>query len=109
MYILDADRRMITRTSFPYSRLTYQKAWIEVPTLPTKVTGKFHVAVFAHSDQFKGIYVGYDTHTATPHSFVGLVGREKFSFTPVPKSFDWMIRVKLADRPVYYDTADAPH
>jgi hypothetical protein len=34
------------------------------------------------------------------------VGREKFTLTPVRQKHEWMIRVKLADRPVYYDTAD---
>ncbi|MGD0897692.1 MAG: hypothetical protein ABR915_07630 [Thermoguttaceae bacterium] len=106
VYILDSEGRVVSRTSFPYSLLSYQKAWIEVPTLPTKVTGKFHVALFAHSEQYKGIYVGYDTHTKAPHSFIGQVGREKFTFEPVPKKLDWMVRVKLADRPVYYDAAD---
>jgi hypothetical protein len=37
------------------------------------------------------------------------VGREEFTFKPVPKPFEWMIRVKLADRPVYYDAADKGH
>ncbi|MGO8745910.1 MAG: hypothetical protein ACLQNE_07955 [Thermoguttaceae bacterium] len=106
VYILDSEGRVVSRTSFPYSLLTYQKAWIDVPTLPTKVTGKFYVALFAHSEQYKGIYVGYDAHTEVSHSFIGRVGREKFTFKPVPKPFDWMIRVKLADRPVYYDAAD---
>lgn len=109
VYILDAEGRVISRSSFPYSLLTYQKAWIEVPTLPTKVTGKFYVALFAHSEQYKGIYVGYDTQTEAPHSFIGGVGRDKFTFKPVPKPFEWMIRVKLADRPIYYDAADAGH
>jgi hypothetical protein len=107
VYILDAEGRVISRTSFPYSLLTFQTAWIEVPTLPTKVTGKFYVALFAHSEQYKGLYVGYDTHTKTSHSFVGRVGREKFTFKPVPKTFDWMIRAKLADRPIYYEAAEA--
>jgi hypothetical protein len=109
IYILDAEGGVISRTSFPYSLLTYQKAWIEVPTLPTKVKGKFYVALFAHSEQYKGILVGYDTHTEMPHSFIGQVRRKKFIFQPVPKTFDWMIRAKLADRPIYYDAVDVAH
>ena len=31
VYILDAQGRVVSRTSFPYSLLTYQKAWIEIP------------------------------------------------------------------------------
>jgi hypothetical protein len=106
VYILDAQGRVVSRTSFPYSLLTYQDRWIEIPTLPTKVAGKFYVAVHAHSEQYKGIYVGYDSGIEETHSGLGRVGREKFTLTPVRQKHEWMIRVKLADRPVYYDTAD---
>ena len=106
VYILDAQGRVVSRTSFPYSLLTYQKAWIEIPTLPTKVAGKFYVAVYAHSEQYKGIYVGYDSGIEKSHSSLGKVSRGKFTLTPVPQKYDWMIRVKLADRAVYYDSAD---
>jgi hypothetical protein len=102
-YILDSDGRIISRTSFPYSLLGYQKAWIDVPVLPTKVTGKFYVAIYAHSEQYKGLYVGYDSHVETSHSSVGAVGRKKFQFTPTQEKLEWMVRAKLADRPVYLE------
>ena len=50
--------------------------------------------------------MGYDSDMEKSHSGLGRVGREKFTLKPVPKPFEWMIRVKLADRPVYYDAAD---
>ena len=103
VYILDANLRVISRTSFPYSLLTYEKAWIEVPTLPTKVTDKFYVALHAHSEQYKGIYVGYHEGIDASHSSLGRVARGQFTLKPTGKKLEWMIRVKLADRPVYYE------
>ena len=70
IYILDGDMNVISRTSFPYSLLTQQKAWVEVSTLPTKVTGKFYIALHAHSEQFKGIYVGYNENAGDSNSSV---------------------------------------
>ena len=61
--------------------------------------GKFYVALFAHPEQYKGIYVDYVRTPEVSHSFIGRVGREKFTFKPVPKPFDWMIRVKLSRSP----------
>ena len=101
--ILDESLKVISRTSFPYSRLTYQKAWIEVPTLATKVTGKFYVAVHAHSERYKGIYVGYDGDIDESHSSLGAVSRRQFELKSPPAKLDWMIRVKVAAKPVYYD------
>ncbi len=103
VYILDKDLRVITRTSFPYSLLTYQKAWVEVPTLLTKVTGSFYVAIHAHSEQYKGLYVGYDTDIAASHSSIGTVGQKQFTLKPLKNKQEWMIRVKLVDKPVYYE------
>ncbi len=107
IYILNAEGGVVSRTSFPYSRLTYQKDWIEVPTLPTKVKGKFYVALHAHSEQYKGIYVGYDSDIKTSHSLLGAVSRSRFTFKPVPQKYEWMIRAKLADRPVYFDVGNS--
>ncbi len=101
--ILDEGLRVISRTSFPYSLLTYKKAWIEVPTLATKVTGKFYVAIHAHSERYKGIYVGYDEDIDVSHSSLGSVSRKQFKLRPTPNKLEWMIRVKLAARPVYYE------
>ena len=102
IYILDGDLRVLSRTSFPYSLLTYQKAWIDVPSLPTRVKAKFYVALHAHSEQYKGIYVGYDTHVTESHSSLGSVARRQFTTRPTPKKLEWMIRAKLTDRPVVY-------
>ncbi len=103
VYILGEGLRVISRTSFPYSLLTYKKAWIEVPTLATKVTGKFYVAIHAHSERYKGIYVGYDEDIDVSHSSLGSVSRKQFKLRPTPNKLEWMIRVKLAARPVYYE------
>ena len=103
VYILDADLRVVTRTAFPYSLFTYQKAWVEIPVLPTKVSGVFHVAVHAHSERTKGLYVGYDEDVGETHSMVGSVAREAFELKQTKKPLEWMIRAKLADRPVWYE------
>jgi tetratricopeptide (TPR) repeat protein len=103
IYILDGDMNVISRTSFPYSLLTQQKAWIEVPTLPTKVTGKFYIALHAHSEQNKGIYVGYNENVESSHSSVSDVSPKRFEKMPSENKLEWMIRAKLADKPVYYE------
>jgi hypothetical protein len=103
IYILDGDMNVISRTSFPYSLLTQQKSWVEVPTLPTKVKGKFYVALHAHSEEFKGIYVGYNENAGDSHSSVSDVSPKRFETTPSEKKLEWMIRAKLADKPVYYE------
>ena len=59
VYILDENRQVVTRTTFPYSLATQQKQWISIPTLPTKVQGKFYVSIDAHGGRFKGLYMGY--------------------------------------------------
>ena len=102
VYLLDAELRVLSRTSFPYSLLTYQKDWIEVPTLLTRVKGKFYVAIHAHSEQSKGIYIGYNENVEPSHSKLGVVNPEQFTLKNPSKKLEWMIRVKMADRPVYY-------
>ncbi|MFC1596854.1 hypothetical protein ACFL5Q_02800 [Planctomycetota bacterium] len=103
VYLLDEGLRVLSRTSFPYSLLTYNKAWIEVPTLATKVTGKFYVAIHAHSEKYKGIYVGYDEDIEVSHSSLASVSRKQFKLKSPPNKVEWMIRVKVAGSPVYYD------
>lgn len=101
VYILDEGMRVISRTSFPYSLLTYKRAWIEVPVLPTKVSGACFVAIHAHSERYKGLYVGYSTDVKDGHSWIGKVKKEHLDLKPVPKPMEWMIRLRLADKPVY--------
>jgi hypothetical protein len=103
VYILDKDLRVVSRTPFPYSLLTYRKAWVEVATLPTRVQGKFYVAVHAHSERYKGIYVGYDEDIETSHSNLGGASSERFTLRPTKTKLEWMIRPKLAGKPVYYE------
>ena len=40
IYILDKSRKIITRTTFPYSVATQEKQWITIPTLPTESEGQ---------------------------------------------------------------------
>ena len=69
----------------------------------TKVRGKFHVALHAHSEQFKGLYVGYDSDVDESHSSLGTVSRAGFTLRPTAEELDWMIRVKLTDKPAFYE------
>ncbi len=107
VYILDSDMNVISRTSFPYSLLTQQKAWVEVPTLLTKVKGKFYVAICAHSEQTKGIYVGFNENVEDSHASSSDVSPEKFETARLEKNIEWMIRVKLANKPVYYEAPNS--
>lgn len=105
VYILDENRKIITRTAFPYSLATQQKEWISIPTLPTKVKGKFYVGIDSHGTKYKGLYIGYEDGNqeglASTDEIDGDYIRpadwsEKFA------NMQWMIRVKVADRPVVY-------
>ena len=105
VYILDKDRRVITRTTFPYSVATQEKQWIKIPTLPTKVKGKFYVSIDTHCTSHKGLYMGYQD--GNPKK-VGSTG-ELIDGQVLTKDWSerfahmqWMIRAKIADRPVVY-------
>lgn len=105
VYILDENRKIITRTTFPYSLATQQKQWISVPTLPTKVQGKFYVSVDTHGTKYKGLYMGYAD--GNQQQFASTDARTDDHVLPEEwsKKFDnmqWLLRVKIADRPVVY-------
>lgn len=103
LYVLDENLQVVSRTSFPYRLFRYKKGWIEIPILPTRVSGKFYLALHAHSESFKGLYVGYDSDVAESHSSLGTVARAGFELRPTDDKLDWMIRAKLSDKPVFYE------
>ncbi len=105
VYILDEDRKIISRTSFPYSVVSTEKQWVSIPTLPTAVKGKFYICINAHGSRYKGLYMGYvkgneegkaSTDGIEEDSIVSQDWSKKF------KDKQWLIRVKIADRPVVY-------
>lgn len=105
VFILNENREIISRTTFPYSVASQQKQWISIPTLPTKVKGKFYVSINTHGDKYKGIYVGYlDGNQEGLASTDTQVGNkvEKADWSEKFQNMQWMIRVKIADRPVVY-------
>ncbi|MCO6042569.1 hypothetical protein NG895_01485 [Aeoliella sp. ICT_H6.2] len=105
VYILDENRKILSRTTFPYSVSTQVKHWISIPTLPTRVKGKFYVSIDTHGTKFKGLYMGYQD--GNPQGIGSTDARNGERIVPADwsKRFDnmqWLIRVKLADRPVTY-------
>ncbi len=105
VYILDKNRKVVTRTTFPYSLATQQKQWISIPTLATKVQGKFFVSIDSHGTKYKGIYMGYRDGNKLQQASTDELQDEHVRPADWSKKFDhmqWMIRVKLADRPVAY-------
>ena len=105
VYILDKNRKILSRSTFPYSLATQQKQWISVATLPTRVQGKFFVSVDTHGKQDKGIYLGYeegnaDQKASTDELREDLIAPADWSTKFAAKQ--WMIRAKIADRPVVY-------
>lgn len=105
VFVLNEDREIITRTTFPYSLATQQKQWISIPTLPTKVKGKFYISINTHGNKYKGIYLGYlDGNQQGVASTDEQVGNkiQKADWSEKFKDKQWMIRVKIADRPVVY-------
>ncbi len=105
VYILDENRKVITRTSFPYSLATQQKEWLAIPTLPTKVKGKFYVGIDSHGTKYKGLYIGYQEGNPQSVASTDEIMGEHIKPADWSKKFDhmqWMIRAKVADRPVAY-------
>lgn len=105
IYILDENRRILTRTTFPYSRVTQEKQWVSIPTLPTKVKGKFYVCVDAHGTMNKGIYLCYQEGNQEHKASTDELDGDHVRPADWSKKFEhmqWLIRAKISDRPVVY-------
>ncbi|MEM8680982.1 MAG: hypothetical protein AAGF97_16680 [Planctomycetota bacterium] len=105
VYLLNADREIISRTSFPYSLATQQQGWISIPTLPTRVHGKFYVSIDTHGTKQKGLYMGYQESEEPDHASTDERTDDVVQPGDWSDRFDqkqWMIRVKISDRPVVY-------
>ena len=105
VYILDENRKILSRTSFPYSLATQQKQWISIPTLPTRVQGKFFVGVDAHGAKSKGLYVGYEKGNESGKASTDEIQGDFIrpgTWSSKFAEMQWMIRTKVADRPVVY-------
>ena len=105
VYILDKNRKVITRTTFPYGVATQEKKWITIPTLPTKVKGKFYVSIDAHGGQYKGLYMGYQDGNKKQVASTDQLEDGHVRTADWSTKFEhmqWMIRTKIADRPVVY-------
>ena len=105
VYILDENRRVISRTTFPYSLLTQEKQWVSVSTLPTKVQGHFYVSIDAHGTKYKGVYMGFEDGNPDGRASTDELADDHVQPGDWSEKFNhmqWMIRVKVADRPVVY-------
>jgi hypothetical protein len=105
VYILDENRQVITRTTFPYVLATQEKQWITIPTLPTKVKGKFYVSIDTHGTKYKGLYMGYQEGNKKQVASTDQLEDSHVRTADWSKKFEhmqWMIRAKVADRPVVY-------
>ena len=105
VYVLDEHRKVLSRTTFPYSLATYQKQWINIPMLPTRVRGKFYVSIDTHGGKTKGLYVGYATKENTKIASTDEIVDDSIKPAQWSSKFDdkqWLMRVKIADRPVAY-------
>ena len=105
VYLLDKNRKVITRTTFPYSLATQQKQWISIPTLATKVQGKFFVSIDSHGTKHKGLYMSYQKGNKQRHASTDELQGDHARPADWSRKFEamqWMIRVKLADRPIVY-------
>ena len=105
VYVLDENRKVLSRSTFSYSLATQQKQWVAIPTLPTRVQGKFFISVDTHGEKSKGLYMGYaagnDSHVASTDE----INEDSIKPGDWSSKFadkQWMIRVKVADRPVVY-------
>ena len=109
VYILDANRKILSRSTFPYSLAMFEKQWINIPTLPTRVQGKFFVGIDTHGSKTKGLYIGYATKEETKVASADELGDGMIKPGQWSEKFadkQWLIRVKVADRPVVYGPAE---
>ena len=105
VYILNSDREIVSRTSFPYSLTSQKKQWVNIPTLPTRVKGKFYVSINTHGKNDKGIYLGYQNAEEPDLASADELKENTIEPSEWSSKFDkmrWMIRAKVADRPVVY-------
>lgn len=105
VYVLDKDRKIISRTSFPYSVATQEKEWISIPTLPTEVKGKFYVSINTHGGRYKGFYMGYVDGNKEGKASTDAIDKDKIVSQKWSKKFtdkQWLIRADIADRPIVY-------
>ena len=105
VYVLDENRKIISRTTFPYSVSTQEKKWITIQTLPTKVKGKFYVSIDTHGTSYKGLYMGYQKGNEKNVASTDQLEDGHVRTADWSTKFDhmqWMIRTKIADRPVGY-------
>jgi len=105
VYVLDENRRIISRTTFPYSLTAQAKQWVSIPTLATKVQGKFYVSIDTHGTSTKGIYMGYQDGNQQSIATTDELKDNHVQTADWSKKFEnmqWLIRAKIADRPVVY-------
>ena len=105
VYILNEDRKIISRTSFPYSLATQDKRWFSIPTLPTRVKGRFFVSVDAHGTRTKGLYMSYQETGEPDNASTDEIDEDEVKPANWSSRFEgkrWLIRAKIADRPVVY-------
>ena len=105
IYILDENRKIISRTSFPYSLVSRKHKWVSVPTLPTRVKGKFFVSINTHGRNDKGIYMAFKKTDEPSVASTDELKRTKILRGDWSAKFDemqWMMRARIADRPVVY-------
>jgi hypothetical protein len=94
VYLLNKDRKVLQRLSYPYSLVEQGKArWYTLPISPAvEVPAQFYVVLSFSAHEKKGVYIGVDRTVKTSHSFMGLPTE---TFDPVPECYDWMVRTYL--------------
>ncbi len=105
VYILDKSRRILSRTTFPYSVASQERQWVAIPTLPTKVEGTFYVSIRTHGAKTKGLYVGYQEEAGQDAASADERKGDRIAPGDWSNKFSdmqWLIRAKVADRPVVY-------
>lgn len=110
VYVLDENRKIISRSTFPYSLTKQEKQWISIPTLPTRVHGKFYISIDTHGTKTKGMYMGFAEGNEGKLASTDEIGGESIKPGDWSEKFadkQWLMRVKIADRPVVYGPAKA--
>jgi hypothetical protein len=97
LYLLNEKLQQMADLRYPYGMIERSDLrWYTLQTPSIEAPERFYVALSFNPHQTKGIYLGFDEKVKESHSFTGLPDS---GFEKVKESYDWMVRVHLAQEP----------
>jgi len=91
--IWDKEQKTVHSVSYPHTKFTLTREWVELEVPKVVVGDSFYVHVFTHSPREGGISIGYDSSIKNEHSEMTKNWKIEW-WTKTPKeTINWMIRV----------------